>query len=81
MSAISEQHNAKLMKDALKKIRNDDCFATFHQTVLHKKQLQTSPTEPEIPRNIRAPGRSDVGTGMPSFPVTPEYIEESTLKP
>ena len=29
MSAISGQHNANLTKDALKKIRNDDCFATF----------------------------------------------------
>ena len=29
MSATSGQHNANLTKDALKKIRNDDCFATF----------------------------------------------------
>ena len=37
MSATSGQLNAKLTKDALKKIRNDDCFATFYQTVLRKK--------------------------------------------
>ena len=32
MSATSGQRNAKLTKVALKKIRNDDCFATFYQT-------------------------------------------------
>ena len=74
MSATSGQHNAKLTKDALKKIRNDDCFATFHQTVLRKKQLHVSITEPEVPRNRRAPGRFEVGTGTPFFPVTPEQV-------
>ena len=34
MSATSRQHNTKLTKDALKKISNDDWFATFYQTVL-----------------------------------------------
>ena len=70
MSATS----AKLTKDALKKIRNDDCFATFYQTVLRKKQLHVSITEPEVPRNKRAPGRFEVGTGTPFFPVTPEQV-------
>ena len=51
MSATSGQHNAKLTKDALKKIRNDDCFATFYQTMLRKKQLHVPITEPEVPRN------------------------------
>ena len=74
MSATSGQHNAKLTKDALKKIRNDDCFATFYQTVLRKKQLHVSITEPEVPRNKRAPGRFEVGTGTPFFPVTPEQV-------
>ena len=50
MSATSGQHNANLRKDALKKIRND-CFATFYQTVLSKKQLHVSITEPAVPRN------------------------------
>ena len=75
MSATSGKHNAKLTKDALKKMRNDDCFATFYQTVLRKKQLHVSITEPEVPRNKRAPGRFEVGTGMPFFPVTaPEQV-------
>ena len=39
MSAASGQHNANLTKDALKKIRNDDCFATFYQTVLRKNSF------------------------------------------
>ena len=74
MSATSGQHNAKLTKDALKKIRTDDCFATFYQTVFRKKQLHVSITEPEVPRNKRAPGRFEVGTGTPFFPVTPEQV-------
>ena len=49
ISATSGQHNAKLKKDALKKIRNDDCFATFYQTVLRKKQLHVS----KILRSLR----------------------------
>ena len=40
------------------------CFA--------KKQLHVSITEPQVPRNKRAPGRFEVGTGTPLFPVTPE---------
>ena len=48
MSATSGQHNAKLTKDVLKKIRNDDCFATFFQTALRKKQLHASITEPVL---------------------------------
>ena len=54
MSAASGQHNANLTKDALKKIRNDDCFATFYQTVLRKKQLRVSIAHC---RNVRALGR------------------------
>ena len=56
--------------------------ATFYQTVLRKKQLHVSITEPAVPRNKRAPGRFEVGTGTPLFPVTPEqvYPEESSLK-
>ena len=74
MSATSGQHNANLTKDALKKIRNDDCFATFYQTVLRKKQLHVSVTEPAVPRNKRAPRRFEVGTGTLLFPVTPEQV-------
>ena len=51
MSATSGQLNAKLTKDALKKIRNYDLFATFYQTVLCRKQLHVC----EVPRNKRAP--------------------------
>ena len=44
--------------------------------MLRKKQLHASITEPEVPRNKRAPGRFEAGTGMPSFPVTstPEQV-------
>ena len=72
--ATSGQHNANLTKDALKKIRNDDYFATFYQTVLRKKQLHISVNEPAVPRNKRAPGRFEVGTGTPLFPVTPKQV-------
>ena len=83
VSAISVKYRQKylkrrlmyrLTKDVLKKIRNDDCFATFYQTVLRKKQLHGSITEFEVPRNKRAPGRFKVGTGTPFFPVTPEQV-------
>ena len=74
MSATSGQHNANLTKDALKKIRNDDSFATFHQTVLRKKQLHVCITEPQVTRNKRAPGRFEIGTGTPLFPVTPVQV-------
>ena len=39
MPATSGQHDANLTKNALKKIRNDDCFATFYQTVLRKNSF------------------------------------------
>ena len=65
MSATSGQHSANMTKDALKKIRNDDCFATFYQAVLRKKQLHVSITEPAVPRNKRARGRFEVRTGTP----------------
>ena len=74
MSSTSGQHNAKLTKVALMKIRNDDCFATFYQTVLRKKQLRVSITEPGVPRNKRAPERFEVGTGTPFFLVTPVQV-------
>ena len=31
-------------------------------------------TEPQVPRNKRAPGRFEVGTGAPLFPVTNEQV-------
>ena len=31
-------------------------------------------TEPQVPRNKRAPGRFEVGTGTPLFPVTPVQV-------
>ena len=42
--------------------------------MLRKKQLHVSITEPEVPKNKRAPGRFEVGTGTPFFPVTPEQV-------
>ena len=42
--------------------------------MLRKKQLYVSITEPEVPRNKRAPGRFEVGAGTPFFPVTPEQV-------
>ena len=46
----------------------------FYQTVLRKKQLHVSITGPAVPRNKRAPGRFEVRTGTPLFPVTPEQV-------
>ena len=63
-----------LTKDALMKIRNDDCFAIFIKQCFAKKQLHVSITESQVQRNKRAPGRFEVGTGTPLFPVTPEQV-------
>ena len=32
------------------------------------------PADPAVPRNKRAPGGFEVGTGTPLFPVTPEQV-------
>ena len=37
-------------------------------------ERHVSITEPEVPRNKRAPGRFEVGTRTPFFPVTPEQV-------
>ena len=42
--------------------------------MLCKKELHVSITEPQVPRNKRAPGRFEVGTGTPLFPVTPVQV-------
>ena len=42
--------------------------------MLRKKQRRVSITEPAVPRSKRAPGRFEVGTGTPLFPVTPEQV-------
>ena len=46
----------------------------FIKQCFTKKQLHVSIMEPAVPRNKRAPGRFEVGTGMSLFPVTPEQV-------
>ena len=74
MSAVSGQHNAKLTTDALKRIRNDDSFQAFYETVLKKKESFIDVSETELPRKRRAPARFEVGQGAPSFPKTSEEL-------
>ena len=75
MSATSGQLNAKLTKDALKKIRNDDCFATFYQTVLRKKNSFMF-----LLRSLRYQETKELLENLRLELERLSYIEESTLK-
>lgn len=46
MSVVSGQRNAKLTTKALKRMRSDDSFKTFYETVLKKKQSFLDVLEP-----------------------------------
>lgn len=75
MSAVSGKHIAKLTLETLKRMRNDDSFKAFYETVLKKKKPFTDVvSEPELPRKRRAPARFEVGQGAPSFPTKPEEL-------
>ena len=70
MSAANGQYNANLTKEVLIKIRNENCFTNFYDTVLQKKQFHTSISHPELPRRRRAPARFEIGSETPYFPET-----------
>ena len=75
LSATDAKDLANLTVQALKKIRNDDCFKAFYETTLSKKQrFHADVGEPEVPRKRKAPARFEEGTGAPSFPKTPEDL-------
>ncbi|CAB4030796.1 zinc finger MYM-type 1-like [Paramuricea clavata] len=74
MSSISGQHNTKLTTEVLKGIRNEECFKSFFQTILKKKEALKDISEPEVPRKRKAPARYEVGEGEPWYPKTSEDL-------
>ena len=72
MSAASGQYNASLTTEVLVKMRSDDCFTQFYDTVMLKKQTHPSISDPELPR--RTPARFEIGSGAPSFPEDPKDL-------
>ncbi|XP_028407434.1 zinc finger MYM-type protein 1-like [Dendronephthya gigantea] len=74
MSSISGQRNAKLTTDALRGIRNEECFKAFFQTVLKKKKTLADISEPRLPRKRKAPARYEMGEAEPWHPKTSEDL-------
>ena len=74
MSAVTGRNTADLTAKALKRMRDDDSFKAFYETVLLKKQSFLDVSDPELPRKRRAPARLEVGQGAPSFPQTSEEL-------
>ena len=72
MSAVSGQRVANVTKQVLEKMRNNECFKSFYDTVLDKSKQHPSVSEPALPRQRRAPSRFGIGTGAPSYPTTPQ---------
>ncbi|KAK2550816.1 Zinc finger MYM-type protein 1 [Acropora cervicornis] len=72
MSAVSGQRVANVAKQVLEKMRNNECFKSFYDTVLVKSKQHPSVSEPALPRQRRAPSRFEIGTGAPSYPTTPQ---------
>ena len=72
MSAVSGQRVANLTKQVLQKMRNNECFKSFYETVVAKSKKNPSISEPALPRQKRAPCRFEIGTGSPSYPTTPQ---------
>ncbi|XP_028412554.1 uncharacterized protein LOC114535447 [Dendronephthya gigantea] len=70
MCAASGQRLASLTKEVLQKIRSDDCFKLFYETILLKSKNIPSISESTLLRKRRAPARFEIGTGVPSFPTT-----------
>ena len=67
LSAATGHHIASLVKKTIASIRNDESFDDFYETVLHKKEVHPSVSEPTLPRRKRAPVRFEIGSGEPSF--------------
>ncbi|CAB4016714.1 Hypothetical predicted protein [Paramuricea clavata] len=74
MSSISGQHNTKLTTEVLKGVRNEECFKSFFQTILKKKEALKDISEPRVPRKRKAPARYEVGEGEPWYPETSEDL-------
>ena len=72
MSADSGQRVANLTKQVLQKMRNNECFKAFYDTVVTKSKTHPSISEPALPRQKQAPSRFEIGTGPPSYPATPQ---------
>ena len=72
MSAVSGQRVANVTKQVLEKMRNNECFKSFYDTVLAKSKQHPSVSEPALPTQRRAPGRFEIGTGALSYPTTPQ---------
>ena len=72
MSAVSGQRVDKLTKQVLKKMRNNECFKSFYDTVVTKSKKHPFTSEPALPRQKRAPSRFEIGAGPPSYPTTPQ---------
>ena len=72
MSVADGQFNANLTKEVLIKIRNENCFEKFYDTVVRKKEMHPSISLPELPRRRRALSRFEIGNETPHFPETPK---------
>ena len=72
MSAVSGQRVANRTKQILHKMRNNECFKSFYDTVVTKSKKYPSISEPALPRQKRAPSRFETETGPPSYPTTPQ---------
>ena len=65
--AASGQFNANLTKEVLIKIRNENCFGNFYDTMVRKKEMHPSISHPELLRRRRAPARFEIGNGIHTF--------------
>ena len=63
MSAVSGQRVANLTKQVLQKMRNNECFKSFYDTVVTKSKKHPSISEPALPRQKRAPSRLGLEQG------------------
>ncbi|XP_076315014.1 52 kDa repressor of the inhibitor of the protein kinase-like [Tachypleus tridentatus] len=61
MSAAQGQQNAKLVAGVLDKMRNDGNFDKIYEEV-HRNTMELNSSEPQMPRQKRAPKRFEVGT-------------------
>ena len=70
MSAPSGKRVASLTKDVLQKMRSDTSFRSFYDVVVLKSKSYPSMSGPMLPRGTRAPRRTEIGIGEPTYPVT-----------
>lgn len=75
LSATNAKEIANLTVQALKNIRSDECFKSFYETTLSKKErFHEDVGEPEVPRKRKTPARFEHGSGVPSFPESAEDL-------